>query len=76
MGQFLSVAFVQDALPFMGGAEKVLAAALDFFPEAPIYTLVLIKKPLRTLVMKNIKSSLHSLIIYPALIKITEFSYH
>lgn len=34
------IAFVQDALPFLGGAEKVLAAALEVFPQAPIYTLV------------------------------------
>ena len=34
------IAFVQDALPFQGGAEKVLEAALEAFPEAPIYTLI------------------------------------
>jgi glycosyltransferase involved in cell wall biosynthesis len=44
MVQPLNVAFVQDALPFKGGAEKVLAAALEVFPEAPIYTLVFNKK--------------------------------
>ncbi len=34
------IAFVQDALPFQGGAEKVLAAALEAYPQAPVYTLV------------------------------------
>jgi glycosyltransferase involved in cell wall biosynthesis len=36
----LKIAFVQDALPFQGGAEKVLEAALEAFPSAPIYTLI------------------------------------
>jgi glycosyltransferase involved in cell wall biosynthesis len=34
------VAFVVDALPYIGGAEKVLMAALELFPDAPIYTLI------------------------------------
>ena len=34
------VALVQDALPFMGGAERVMENTLAIFPEAPIYTLV------------------------------------
>lgn len=34
------IAFVVDALPALGGAEKVLMAALELFPNAPIYTLV------------------------------------
>jgi glycosyltransferase involved in cell wall biosynthesis len=34
------LAFVQDALPFFGGAERVLAQALRVFPETPVYTLV------------------------------------
>jgi glycosyltransferase involved in cell wall biosynthesis len=34
------IAFVMDALPDIGGAEKVLMAALELFPDAPIYTLV------------------------------------
>jgi glycosyltransferase involved in cell wall biosynthesis len=34
------IALVQDALPFMGGAEKVLEAVLEIFPEAPTFTLV------------------------------------
>lgn len=34
------VAFVIDALPVMGGSEKVLLAALEVFPRARIYTLV------------------------------------
>ncbi len=40
MEQNLKVAFVQDALPLWGGAEKVLAAALEVFPQAEVYTLV------------------------------------
>lgn len=32
------VALVVDALPFQGGAEKVLESALELFPRAPIYT--------------------------------------
>jgi glycosyltransferase involved in cell wall biosynthesis len=34
------IAFVQDALPFFGGAERTLSAALEVFPSAPVYTLV------------------------------------
>jgi glycosyltransferase involved in cell wall biosynthesis len=34
------IAFVQDALPERGGAEKVLETALEVVPDAPIYTLV------------------------------------
>ncbi len=33
------VALVIDALPAMGGAERVLMEAMQLFPEAPIYTL-------------------------------------
>jgi glycosyltransferase involved in cell wall biosynthesis len=36
----LEVAFVTDALPAMGGSEKVLLAALELFPRARIHTLV------------------------------------
>jgi glycosyltransferase involved in cell wall biosynthesis len=36
----LRLAFVQDALPFFGGAERVLAQALQVFPGTPVYTLV------------------------------------
>lgn len=36
----LRVALVQDALPFIGGAEKLLQAAWELFPQAPLYTLV------------------------------------
>jgi glycosyltransferase involved in cell wall biosynthesis len=35
-----SVALVQDALPFLGGAERVLESVLDLYPAAPLYTLV------------------------------------
>lgn len=34
------VAIVQDALPFIGGAERVLESALELFPGSPVYTLV------------------------------------
>jgi glycosyltransferase involved in cell wall biosynthesis len=34
------VALVIDALPAIGGAEKVLMAVMELFPEAPIYTLI------------------------------------
>ncbi len=34
------VAFVVDALPAMGGGERVVLHALDLFPDAPLYTLV------------------------------------
>ena len=34
------VALVVDALPGLGGAEKVLLAAMELFPQAPVYTLV------------------------------------
>ena len=34
------IAFVVDALPGMGGGERVLLAALELFPDVPIYTLV------------------------------------
>jgi glycosyltransferase involved in cell wall biosynthesis len=35
-----NVALVVDALPGLGGAEKVLMAAAELFPAAPIYTLM------------------------------------
>lgn len=34
------VAIVQDALPFIGGAERVLERILELFPEAPVFALV------------------------------------
>ncbi len=34
------VAFITDALPAIGGAEKTLFAALECFPEADVFTLV------------------------------------
>ena len=39
MNRDLKIALVQDALPFIGGAEKLLEAVLEMFPEAPIFTL-------------------------------------
>jgi glycosyltransferase involved in cell wall biosynthesis len=35
-----NIAFVMDTLPAIGGAEKVLMAAMELFPDAPIYTLL------------------------------------
>jgi glycosyltransferase involved in cell wall biosynthesis len=35
-----NVALVVDALPAIGGAEKVLMTALELFPGAPVYTLL------------------------------------
>jgi glycosyltransferase involved in cell wall biosynthesis len=35
-----NLALVIDALPAIGGAEKVLMAATELFPDAPIYTLI------------------------------------
>ncbi len=35
-----SVALVVDALPALGGAERVLMTAMQLFPQAPIYTLI------------------------------------
>jgi glycosyltransferase involved in cell wall biosynthesis len=40
MGAIPRIAFVQDALPFWGGAESVLENALEVFPSAQVYTLV------------------------------------
>lgn len=34
------VGLVQDALPYLGGAEKVLEAVLELVPSAPLHTLV------------------------------------
>lgn len=34
------IAFVIDALPALGGAERLLTAALEVYPDAPIFTLV------------------------------------
>jgi glycosyltransferase involved in cell wall biosynthesis len=40
MSADMNVAFVVDALPVMGGSEKVLLAAIELFPRARIYTLL------------------------------------
>lgn len=40
MNRKSKIALVHDALPFMGGAEKLLEAVLEIFPEAPIFTLI------------------------------------
>jgi glycosyltransferase involved in cell wall biosynthesis len=34
------IAFVLDALPSLGGAEKVLFSALDIYPQADVFTLI------------------------------------
>jgi hypothetical protein len=34
------IAFVVDALPGLGGSERVLMAALERFPSAPVYSLI------------------------------------
>lgn len=47
MNRDLQIAFIQDALPFWGGAEKVLATALEAFPQAEVYTLVYRKEAFR-----------------------------
>jgi len=39
-GQLPGIVFVQDDLPYRGGAEKLLEAALEIYPHAPVYTLV------------------------------------
>lgn len=55
----LRVALVQDALPFVGGAERVLEAVLEIFPNAPIYTLVFNSKAFEHTIFatKNIRTS-------------------
>jgi glycosyltransferase involved in cell wall biosynthesis len=40
MNHNLRVALVQDALPYYSGAERVIAAILELYPHAPVYTLV------------------------------------
>jgi len=35
-----NIAVVVDALPGLGGAEKVLMSALELFPDAPVYSLI------------------------------------
>ena len=48
------VAFVHDALAFMGGAERTLSAMLELFPEAPVYTLIYNRKELQgTLIARH-----------------------
>jgi glycosyltransferase involved in cell wall biosynthesis len=41
------VAFVQDALPYIGGAERTLAAVLELYPHASIYTAIYNKDAFR-----------------------------
>lgn len=53
------IAFVVDALPSIGGGEKVLFSALEAFPHAEIFTLVYNKKVFAntTLANRKIKTS-------------------
>lgn len=43
----MKIALVHDWLPFMGGAENVLANMVEVFPDAPIYTTVYNKNRIR-----------------------------
>jgi glycosyltransferase involved in cell wall biosynthesis len=45
--QYLKIALVHDFLLYYGGAEKVLEALTEMFPEAPIYTLLYDKERMR-----------------------------
>jgi len=53
------IAFIVDALPSIGGGEKVLFSALEAFPQAEIFTLVYNKKVFAntTLANRKIKTS-------------------
>jgi glycosyltransferase involved in cell wall biosynthesis len=53
MNQVLKIAFVQDAMLFQGGSDKFVAAALEVFPQAPIYTLVHDPEPYRGTVFEH-----------------------
>ena len=53
MNKDLKIAFVQDAMLFQGGADKVVASALEVFPQAPIFTLVHAPEPYRGTVFEN-----------------------
>ncbi len=48
----MKIALVHDWLPFMGGAERVLADFVEIYPDAPIYTLLYneskIEEPIRS----------------------------
>jgi glycosyltransferase involved in cell wall biosynthesis len=49
------IAFIQDALPFWGGAERLLSQALRVFPQAHVYTLVFNSAPFRATPIGNAK---------------------
>lgn len=51
----LNVGIVQDALPFIGGAEKLLEVVLSVFTNAPIYTLVYNEKAFRGTIFEKRK---------------------
>ena len=38
------LAFILDALPSLGGAEKVLFTALEIYPQADVFTLIYNKR--------------------------------
>ena len=47
------MAFVLDALPSLGGAEKVLFTALEAFPSADVFTLIYNREPFTETVIAN-----------------------
>jgi glycosyltransferase involved in cell wall biosynthesis len=53
-----SIALVQDALPILGGAERVLEAVLEIYPRAPIYTLIYSPEAFVTSIIQ--KSEIHT----------------
>ncbi len=53
----LKIALVTDWLTNLGGAEKVLKAVSDIFPEAPIYTTVVNQENVGDLAKKDIRTS-------------------
>ncbi len=53
----LKIALVTDWLTNLGGAEKVVKAVSDIFPEAPIYTTVVNRKNIGDLAGKDIRTS-------------------
>jgi len=47
------LAVVHDVLPVMGGAERVLEAALQIYPQAPVYTLLYRPEKFRDSIIAN-----------------------
>ena len=71
MNKDLRIAFVQDAMLFQGGADKVVAAALEVFPQAPIFTLVHTPEPYEGQCSRTILFNLPSSTIFRAPISTT-----